>query len=476
MKIQANANGRKLALPAPAKHFKIRHWRYLDRAIVVAMSVLLYCGASWQIFHVHTDAAKYECYAVAFWRGVPALHQFPEVQCDFITKFVSVFVKGMRQMGLPSPLINFVAAQPTTAPFHALPHEYPLLTLIPFSLALIVPSHWYQVAFAVWMALVGVFIYYVLLRNCSRRVALPFAFYLVVGGWGTAEGRFDLIPSALTLLAIMYAVRKRWHWAFFYLALGTLFKFYPAILLIPFLITQQMESREDHFSWRSLLPLGTFVGVCATVTMLSLLLSVEGTLAPLSYFQGRPVQIESASATVLWLFSFLGYHLHPVFSFGSLNILSPLSPIVSVGGSIVLVLGLGYIYWLQWRRKLDLAAACLLTLLIIMFTGKVFSPQYLIWVAPLVAYVGMNDPRWLVSWGAISALTSYIYPFIYNMGRGLMDVPNNPLFFPVAAVRNGLLFLFILALLVYYSRRPEIDTVLLSLPEYSDQMVIAGKK
>jgi hypothetical protein len=455
--------------------------RRIDVILVLVMGVLLFLGASWQITRIHTDAARYECYAVAFWQGVPALHRFPTEQCLFLTHPALTYlttqdvVTGMRQMELPQPLIQFVAVQNSTQAFHALPHEYPMLTLIPFSLPLVVPPYWYQIVFALWMAAVAATIYCLLLRYRSRGVALLCAFYLIVGGWGTAEGRFDLIPSALTLLAVIAATRKHWYWAFTYLALGVLFKLYPFILLFPFLIAQQMDSRERWYSWRRLLPLATFVGVCAGVSLVSLLLSVEGTLAPLSYFATRPFQIESASASVLWLFSFLGFQLRPVYSYGSLNVLSPLSPIVDIGGSVLLLAGLAFTYWLQLRRKLDLAASCLLTLLIVIFTGKVFSPQYLIWVAPLVAYVAGPHLKWLLTWGALSGLTTFIYPYIYNMGTGLMDVPNVPIFYPMVAIRNLLLLICIILLLRSYARQCTVQAVSFVSPEDALKAPVAAK-
>jgi hypothetical protein len=431
----------------------------VDMLVVLAMGVLLYLGASWQIFKTFTDAAKYECYAVAFWRGVPALKMFPWQQCYFLTHpatsliSTTTIVKTMQMYRFPAPLISFVSGQSPNQPFHSLPHEYPLPTILPFTLGLTAQYSWYQVAFAVWMSLVAAIIYVLLLCFRSRTAAIVCALYLVIGGWATADGRFDLIPSALTLAALLCAVRKRWNWAFALLALATILKFYPLVLIIPFLIAQQRESGGKGYTWRRFAPLGTFAAVCATVTALSLFLSVEGTLAPFSYFENRPFQIESAGASILWLFSFLGYALHPQFTYGSLNVVSPLAPQVSLVNILLSGIGLLYAWWLQWRGKADLIVTCLLTLLIVMFTGKVFSPQYLIWVVPLAAYVGESHPKWVISWGMLGLLTSMIYPYLYMAASSVMAVPSVPLFYPIITVRNLLLLGIIGSLLFYCSRR-----------------------
>src|SRR5207302_5353942 len=116
---------------------------------------------------------------------------------------------------------------------------------------------------------------------------------------------------------------------------------------------------------------------------------VEGTLKPLTYFGDRPIQVESLPASLMWLTSLVtGLPLTFKFTYGSLNMFGSPAQIIGSLSTPLLLVGLVYTYWLQWRGKIDLATSSLLTLLLVIGTSKVFSPQYLIWVAPLVAYVG----------------------------------------------------------------------------------------
>src|SRR5260370_37348573 len=110
-------------------------------------------------------------------------------------------------------------------------------------------------------------------------------------------------------------------------------------------------------------------------------------------------------------------------------------------------IGLLCTFWLQWRGKLGLFSTSLLTLLIIIITGKVFSPQYLIWVTPLVAYIGKLHWRWLVSWGMIGFLTTLIYPYIYNAPPNVVMVPQLPTFQPVLLFLNHLILRVVLVLM-----------------------------
>ena len=196
----------------------------LAYAPVVVAVILLFCGASWQIFWVHTDVARYQCYTLTFWQGSQGTHLLPANQCSFLYQF------GMAQGNVPA--------------FHILPFEYPPLTLLIFSLALIAPLVYYQIAFAGVMAVVVILIYWLLVRYGPRGAALACVFYLVLGAWGTAEGRFDLVPAGLTLLCVIAAERKRWTLAYVALAFGFLLKIYTLLLLPALFMAEQIAAER----------------------------------------------------------------------------------------------------------------------------------------------------------------------------------------------------------------------------------------
>jgi hypothetical protein len=430
----------------------------IDVLIIVAMGMLLLMGSWAQIFRDHSDVARYQCYAIAFLHNVPFAKSALPSQCGFIfgsplQTYTNAQIAAMLHMyGAPASLVLFVTSQDLSQPFHALPHEYPILTLIPFLLVLFAPDHWYQVAFAIVMILLAAGMYLLLVRFKSRKAALVGVILLVIGGWATAAGRFDLIPSLLTLLAVLLAERKRWTWAFVALAAAFLLKLYPVILLIPFLLAQQMDIRAKWYAWRRWQPFAIFIAVCVLVMAGSFFLSVEDTIAPLSYFQTRPIQAESFGSSLIWLSTFMQYHpMTFEFTYGSLNVIHLYSSFIASVETILEVVGLFYVAWLQWRRKIDLAAATLLTLLVVIVTGKVFSPQYLIWIVPLLAYVGGANLRWLLAWAVIGGLTTFIYPYVYAM-TSITHVPLLPWFYPTVTLRNFIVFGFVLAILISYSK------------------------
>ncbi len=418
-----------------------------DILILLLLYAVLLGGFTQQL---NSDATRYQCYAFAFWNGTQALSKLPVQQCEFLThpsdqtaaKAHDALLESMRRHNLPTPIVTFVATQSSTRPHHVLPYEYPLMAVLSFSLALITPPAWYQETFAFWMLCIATGLYLLLLSMRSRGTALAFAIYLVLGCFVTALGRFDLLPTACTFGALLYAERAKWRWAFLLLAVATMIKFYPVVLLIPLLLAQQRQGKETWYAWRRYLPLAIFAITCAVITVLSLLVNVEGTTAPLSYFGQRPLQIESVSASIVWLISTIGsYPLHYAFSFGSRNVFSPFSAIVMQSDSVLFLIGLCFVYWLQWCQKITLALTFLLTLLIVIVTGKVFSAQYLIWVTPLIAYTGGWNRKWLLSWCSITLITTLIYPFLYNKTRYAFGYLL-PEFYATIFVRNTLLLLF----------------------------------
>ncbi|HZU68803.1 MAG TPA: glycosyltransferase family 87 protein [Ktedonobacteraceae bacterium] len=429
-------------------------WKYLlDIGIVVVMGAILFWGATSQFSNHYNDATRYQCYAIAFWQGKAGIDALgldanSKSQCAFLDNSSSATLAAKLQARhFPNFLITLVKSQSTTQPFHALPPEYPFLTLVAFSLPLLAPFSLYQVVFAILMALVAGLIYFVIKFNRSTGAAIAFAFYLALGSWALAETRFDLITAALTLGAVILAAKARWNWAFALLALATMLKFYPVVLVIPFLIAQQVQYSEKWTAWRRWSALGLFVGICVLLTAISLVLNVANTLVPFSYFLNRPIQVESLPGVLLWLGNFAGRPVQYTFIYQSLNFTSSLSSKVSLLSTGLLVAGLLFTWWLQWRGKLDIFTASLMTLLVVMVMGKVFSPQYLMWVTPLIAYVGKANWRWLLSWGVVCLLTLIDFPIIY------VDLPHIEKYYGVIAVRDALILLITCLLLFIAARR-----------------------
>jgi hypothetical protein len=412
---------------------------------ITILVFIMFCAASWEVFLPITDPARYQCYALTFWLGGNATTLLPAQQCAFL-------------QGVHSPFA-----------FHMLPIEYPPLTLLPFSLALFAPLPYYQLAFALIMALVVVFVHWLLLRYGPRGAGLIFTLYLLGGAVATAQVRFDLIPAALTLLCLIAAERRAWTTAYIALALGVLFKLYP-ILLFPalFIAEQQSEARLPlpahvqtrralltqlwkalhtyrRWQWRNTV---IFFALCIGVTAFFAMLNFqEAVVTQVSYFLHRPVQIESLQSSLLWLITKSGIPFHVDYIYGSLNFRTPIENAVSLPSFLCFALGSVYTLYLQWRGRIDITQASIALLLVFIATGKVFSPQYAIWLIPLLAYAGAFDLFWVLIWGPVAIFTTVIFAYFYTRPVPQLSVPMTPGFFQIIAIRNLLFLLIALAYL-----------------------------
>jgi len=407
---------------------------------ITILVFIMFVAASWEVFLPYTDPARYQCYALTFWLGSNATYLLPAQQCSFLH-----------------------LANPQAA-FHMLPLEYPPLTLLPFSLALLAPLQYYQLVFAVLMALVVLFTHWLLLRYGPRGAGLIFILYLLGGAVATTQIRFDLIPATLTLLCLIAAERRAWTAAYIALAFGVLFKLYP-ILLFPaiFIAEQQTEGRLiipsstrtlreipeqlfralrnfRHWQWRNTL---LFFAICIGVTILFAFLNYQEAIASqIDYFLHRPIQVESTASSLLWLTTRLGASFNIVYTYGSVNILNPFEHSVSILGTCCFALGCIYVLYMQWRGRIDMTQTSVALLLVFISTGKVFSPQYMIWLIPLIAYAGAFDFFWVCIWGPAAALTTVIYAYFYTRPVATVDIPMTTGFFQVVGIRN-LFFLIV---------------------------------
>jgi hypothetical protein len=328
-------------------------------------------------------------------------------------------------------------------PMRSLPLEYPPLSILAFSLTLLPPLSDYTTVFALWMLGLLAAAYFAFRRFESPRAAEVFIVYCVVGGLSTLLGRFDLVPAVLTVTAYWAARKNRFDLAYLLMAAGTLMKLYP-IFLLPLLVIEQWRQIGTGKLWaippRPLLrSLGIFMAVTVAGFAVARVLNPDGWLSAFTYNTLRPIQVESVPATLLWVGSWIGLPAWPDHSFHSFNMVGPLETPLGALSSLGLVGGCLWVYWRQFTGHLSLAKALLACLLVIMCTSKVFSPQYLIWVIPVVALIeGEYNPLWI----AVCVLTTLIYPFAYRGFQlyGLVTPESYPVvFLGLIAARNALL-------------------------------------
>jgi len=199
--------------------------------------------------------------------------------------------------------------------------------------------------------------------------------------------RFDLYPAALTVLFLLALVTRRNKTAAAILALATAVKLYPAVLL-PLLLIDVWRRLGRR---GALAALGVYAGTLALVFLPFVVLAPHGVIHSLDRQLGRPLQLESLGAVGLLLAHTLGQPLSIVSSYGSQNVAGGWARALGLLSTVFQVGLLARLWWLFAHEREERGAALLrysaaLVAVFIAF-GKVLSPQFLIWLVPLVLLV-----------------------------------------------------------------------------------------
>jgi hypothetical protein len=273
--------------------------------------------------------------------------------------------------------------------------EYPPAALGPFLVPEIWPAH-YLALFKVTMFLCGVGVLVLVARislgdSVRRRSLLAVAVSpLLIGP--VFLTRYDLWPALLATAALAAMLRERWRLAGVLLALTFGAKLF-AIALIPLVAIhiwrragrQPLIRAAVAFAITTVLVWGPFLIVGAGGVRFSLKSQLE-----------RGLQIESLGAAVLLALDKLGlYDTHWVRGL-SIELGGSVPRVVgalttAVEGAVIAVIAFWYATTRQGTRTLIAAYAASVTAFVSF--GKVLSPQFLIWLIPLVPLVAGRRGR-----------------------------------------------------------------------------------
>ncbi|QGU01091.1 hypothetical protein CKALI_00950 [Corynebacterium kalinowskii] len=267
--------------------------------------------------------------------------------------------------------------------------------------------------------------------------------------------RLDLVPGLLVgVFAYLLARHPKVSAAF--LAAATMMKLWPGVLAAS--LVGHWKSKQ---SW---LRIGVFVGSMAAMALVTITTQgFDRLLSPLDYQAERGLQIESIAATpfiVLAATGGGGYQIRYAAS-KSFEITGPgvdtATSVASAALYLTVLLAaavvLRRLFRHTWRSSEAIALAMVL-IVAVLVTNKVFSPQYMVWLAPITAVILCFTPNRLAKINAvvvlaITWLTQYVYPGNYD---SLMT--NDPDFMPTLALATrNILMVVLLVLTVLWWRR-----------------------
>jgi len=244
--------------------------------------------------------------------------------------------------------------------------------------------------------------------------ALTFAALAPLALGSVILSRFDLWPAAIVVLALAALVSGRLRTGHALLGLGVVVKLYPGVL-IPLAVA---------FAWKrtgrreALACLGLAVGVAALVVLPFAVVAPHGVWHSLTVQLTRPLQVESlGSAVLLALHHAFGLGVTAETSHGSQNLTGSTADATAVAATVVQAGALVW-FWTAFARGPGAAEALVRSsagaLCAFVAFGKVLSPQFLIWLIPVVPLVRGRRGLWASALlAAALVLTQVWFPFRY---------------------------------------------------------------
>ena len=314
--------------------------------------------------------------------------------------------------------------------------EYPPLALLSFLLpgllSTVQPA--YGFLFALEMLLLDLVVLFIIWKLASRlkmRIWYALAIYtlclLAIGL--VVTGRFDMLPATLVLVALYAFISGKNKTAWVVLALGMTAKLYP-IIIAPLFALYLLR----HQQYRKLVQgIAIFGGIVLVLNLPWIIINASGYWEFLSYHLERGLHAESSYGSVLLIGQMMGItQVDAAMTYGSWNLISPMADNLAQSSFYVTVIFLLITYAFYatrlWGKSGDIAEEkmfgngaaelilrySLLAVFIMLLTSKVFSPQFLIWLCPLIPLV---RTRWrYIPWLlflVIGGLSQYIYPHNY---------------------------------------------------------------
>jgi hypothetical protein len=301
----------------------------------------------------------------------------------------------------------------------------------------------YRACFAV-IDLVGFILLAAAIRRLRRGEDARLLIYVVAGALlcPVLYDRLDLLIGVLLAACVWKLTRRgEYVWSFLLLAAAIAIKLVPILLLPIFAVgtltrDQVRRSLPRHLAARA-------AALCVLVIIsFGPPYAVHGahSLDFISFHARRGIQIESTWGTLLLFASVFGHHIRVIHEHGAFSLESSWSTAATWIATFALASIWVAMSWALIRRERaiagsedstaqrkdasaamrrpgDFIAYALAFLMVAMAVGKVFSPQYLLWLIALLPLLPVSGKRCIVlatGFVVVCALTTSIFPYHYD--------------------------------------------------------------
>jgi len=366
--------------------------------------------------------------------------------------------------GIRESIRNFFFEKPKLRiPYQDIEFEYPPLIIVPILAARFISydylSYTRALAGIITLAYLGIlWMIYSLWRQIPQNerlswptlLSLSLASMLALGNLYVT--RLDVFPSLLYLLALYTFLKGRYYQSAIWIVVGFFTKGYSILLAPLFCLFLLYQKKYRELLISSGLIIFLLVGIFIVLGWLT-----QGQYLDIFRFQvSRGIQIESLYALIPYLSHLLfGIPIHISFNY-SFQIAMPHIEVILKLSQIIPLLLFSFLYVLFWRdlKRMQEAGknppvlwvieSSLILVFAFIITFKVLSPQFLIWLTPLIFLANPRRKKYLFSiFISLLILTQVIWPNFYMLLERA-----HPLGVLLLSIRNlGLVILFIWLLL-----------------------------
>jgi uncharacterized membrane protein len=198
---------------------------------------------------------------------------------------------------------------------------------------------------------------------------------------------YDLFPALLTIAAVLAFLKGRERTTYVLLSLAVAAKVFPLVLL-PLVLIESWERGGRDAVRRAL---AWFGGVLVLVHLPFAVMGPGGLRFSYWVQLRRGLEVESLGGGVLLVLHRLGLHSVTLrdTAAGSRDAAGTLADALAVVSSLAVVAAVLYVAWVYLHGRRDRIVACAAAVTAFVAFNKVLSPQYVVWLVPLVPAAGI---------------------------------------------------------------------------------------
>jgi hypothetical protein len=269
-------------------------------------------------------------------------------------------------------------------PYRDFRPEYPPLSLPTFILPSLIAGRHQKADYGRWfdreMAVCAIVVLLGVALITTRPAALGLVAVAPVLLGPVVLSRFDYWPTALAVLALAAFLRNRLTTSAVLLGAAIGAKLWPAAIA-PILFLELWRTRGPRVAAAFA---GGVVAVTAAIFVPFAIIAPEGVRYSLHRQFGRPIQIESLGGSILiWIHRFFHTTINVKSSFGSQNIDGFGYHAMTIATTVLMLAALLVVWW----KARDVVAGSAAAVAAFLAFGKVFSPQFMIWLVAFVPLV-----------------------------------------------------------------------------------------